>query len=149
MRIELSGITKHYESQAALDGIDLEFGDGELTAVLGPSGCGKSTMLNVIAGILHPDSGTVRFDDRDVTDTPPQERGLGFVFQNYALYPHLTVRENIGFPLRFGPERRRFDRRERTLELARLVRVEALLDRHPSELSGGARSCAVCSARPA
>ena len=110
--------------------------DGELVSLLGPSGCGKSTLLNMLSGILPVSGGRIYFDDQDVTGMPPEKRGIGLVFQNYALYPHMTVMGNICFPL----ETQRVpkaERIERANEIARLVHVDMLMNRKPSELSGG------------
>ena len=110
--------------------------DGELVSLLGPSGCGKSTLLNMLSGILPVSGGRIYFDDQDVTGMPPEKRGIGLVFQNYALYPHMTVMGNICFPL----ETQRVpkaERVERANEIARLVHVDMLMNRKPAELSGG------------
>ena len=104
--------------------------------MLGPSGCGKSTTLYLISGLESPTSGRIFFGDRDVTALPPEKRGIGLVFQNYALYPHLTVEQNIAFPLVNHKEGKEEIRR-RTLEMARLVQIEDLLKRKPGQLSGG------------
>ena len=139
-KVELRKLRRRYPGaeSAALESLDLEVDDGELLVLVGPSGCGKSTALRLIAGLDKPDGGSIRIDDRDVVDTPPQDRDVAMVFQGYALYPHLTARENIAFPLKMRgvdkPERaRRVDEVAATLGLARL------LDRRPGELSGGER----------
>ena len=147
--IAIEGLTKRYEAAgrraaggekpgAALAGLDLDVHDGELVVVVGPSGCGKSTLLRLVAGLETPDAGTVRLDGRDLSGVSPQARDVAMVFQGYALYPHLSVRANIEFPLKM---RRvgRSERGERVREAAALVGLEALLDRSPSELSGGER----------
>ena len=99
MEIKLQNIRKRFGETVALDDLSLEFCDGKLSTLLGPSGCGKSTLLNLISGILPPTSGSIFFGDRDVTSLSPDKRNIGLVFQNYALYPHMTVGENIAFPL--------------------------------------------------
>ncbi|MFS8641147.1 MAG: ABC transporter ATP-binding protein, partial [Symbiobacteriaceae bacterium] len=136
MRIRLDGVTKRFGAVTAVDGLTLELEPGRLVALLGPSGCGKSTTLYMLAGVLRPTAGDIYFDDVRVNDVPPQRRNVGMVFQSYALYPHMTVFENIAFPLRMQrlPEG---EIRRRVHEMAELVRVEALLDRRPEQLSGG------------
>src|SRR5690606_27904011 len=123
---------------AALEDVSLEVAPGSLTSLLGPSGSGKSTLLRVIAGLEAPDSGTVILDGVDVTGVPPQRRGIGFVFQHYAAFKHLTVRENVAFGLRV----RKWPKaliRERVDELLDLVGLTGYRDRYPSQLSGGQR----------
>jgi multiple sugar transport system ATP-binding protein len=122
----------------ALEGVDLEVGAGELLAVLGPSGCGKSTLLRVIAGLERPTDGRVEIGGRDVTALPPGRRNASMVFQSYALFPHMTAAENVGFGL-VVREVPKAEARERVLEAARLVGCEHLLERRPAELSGGER----------
>lgn len=136
MRVKLEALTKKFPTMTAVDQLDLVFEEGELTALLGPSGCGKSTTLNMLAGILSPSEGKIYFDDKEVTNLPPQERGIGLVFQNYALYPHMTVLENICFPLEIQkvPKEQRI---ARAMEMAKLVKIENYLNRKPKELSGG------------
>ncbi|MBO4359383.1 MAG: ABC transporter ATP-binding protein [Eubacteriaceae bacterium] len=124
----------------AVSDFDLEIPDGLLVGLLGPSGCGKSTTLNLICGLLTPSSGRIFFGDEDVTSLPPEHRGVGLVFQNYALYPHLTVKKNIMFPLENLKGDKKMTRREmeeKALEAARLVQIEDYMDRRPAELSGG------------
>ncbi len=137
--IVLEKITKTFGRGApTLAGIDLEVHDGELVTLVGPSGCGKSTLLNVIAGLEPPTSGVVRIDGVDMTARSPGDRDVAMVFQSYALYPHMTVRRNIAFPL----ENRRVDRSEidaRVRETAERLEIAHLLDRKPGELSGGQR----------
>ena len=148
MKITLEHLTKIFPSRdrkqrgevIAVNDFNFEIPDGTLVGLLGPSGCGKSTALNLISGLLQPTRGRIRFGDEDVTDLPPQLRGVGLVFQNYALYPHLTVRQNILFPLQNlkGAEKlspQEMDRR--VSEVAGLVQIEQLLERKPSEMSGG------------
>ncbi|MCX4091545.1 ABC transporter ATP-binding protein [Nocardia sp. alder85J] len=137
-RIRLHGVTKQYGDVTAVDGIDLDITDGEFLVLLGPSGCGKSTLLRMIAGLVEPSAGRLLIDDRDVTDVPPGDRDLAMVFQSYALYPHLSVARNIGFPLR-ARRRARADIQRRVEEVAAGLDLAALLDRKPRELSGGQR----------
>jgi sulfate transport system ATP-binding protein len=136
MSIVLDGIAKAYGSVRALNGIDATVERNTLAALLGPSGCGKSTLLRIIAGFDHADSGQIRIDGTDVTNVPARRRGIGFVAQNYALFPHMTVGQNVGFALEV-----RGAARERTLqrvkELLALVRLEGYESRLPRELSGG------------
>ena len=136
MKITLEHLTKRFGSAVAVNDLSVTIESGKLIALLGPSGCGKSTILNMLSGILPATEGRILFDDRDVTNLPPEKRNVGLVFQNYALYPHMTVQENICFPLEIKrvPKKQRI---ERARELAELVRISELLQRKPSELSGG------------
>lgn len=136
MEIKLQNIRKRFGQTVALDDLSLEFCDGKLTTLLGPSGCGKSTLLNLISGILPPTSGSIYFGDRDVTSLSPDKRNIGLVFQNYALYPHMTVGENIAFPLEIKKVSKK-ERMERAAEFAKLLRIEDYFTRKPSQLSGG------------
>lgn len=148
MKIVLQNLTKKFPSRdrknrtevVAVDDFTFEIPDGKLIGLLGPSGCGKSTTLNLISGLLKPTSGKIYFGDEDVTDLPPEYREIGLVFQNYALYPHLTVRKNILFPLenRKGKDRlTKTQMSEMAEEAAKLVQIDGLMERKPSELSGG------------
>jgi ABC-type sugar transport system ATPase subunit len=137
-RIALEGVQKRFGGTPALDGVDLEAIDGELLVVVGPSGCGKSTLLRCIAGLEAVDDGVIQIGDRDVTRIRPAARNVAMVFQSYALFPHLTVRENIAFGL-VVREEPKAEVRARVAEASDLVGVEALLDRRPFELSGGER----------
>ena len=139
--ITLSGISKRFgNGVAALHGVDLAVGDGEFVALLGPSGSGKTTLLRIIAGLEFPDAGTVQFDGVDVGGTPVAERRVGFVFQHYALFRHMTVGENVGFGLSVARNRRpAAERRARAEELLRLVQLDGLTARYPAQLSGGQR----------
>lgn len=148
MKIVLENLSKRFPSRnrklggevIAVDDINFTIPDGKLVGLLGPSGCGKSTTLYLISGLETPTGGKVFFGDEDVTDLPAQERGVGLVFQSYALYPHLTVEQNIRFPLENlkGPDRlTKEEMKERVLEAARLVEMEGLMGRKPSEMSGG------------
>ncbi len=134
--VRLTQIAKHYGPVTALDTLDLEIRRGEFVALLGPSGSGKTTMLNIIAGMISPSKGLVLIDDRDVTAVPPSKRNLGMVFQNYALLPHMSVFENIAFPLRVRrlPEAVIKSKVEAVLDL---VQLQHAIGRQPRELSGG------------
>ncbi len=135
--VRVTSLTKVFQgSVTALDGIDLDISEGEFFALLGPSGCGKTTTLRTIAGLERPTSGTIHIGDRDVTDVAPGDRGVGMVFQDYALYPHMTMSENIAYPLKV----RRVDadeRHRRAAMTAAELDLEDLLERRPSQLSGG------------
>lgn len=148
MKIVLQDLTKRYpnrnrkikEEVVAVDRFNFEIPDGELIGLLGPSGCGKSTTLNMICGLEKPTEGRIFFGEDDVTDLPPENRGVGMVFQSYALYPHLTVRQNIRFPLENLKGDKKLSNAEmdqRADEAAKLVQIDQLMDRKPSELSGG------------
>ena len=148
MKIVLKNLTKRFPNKnkkeggfvTAVSNFDFEIPDGKLIGLLGPSGCGKSTTLNLISGLEKPTEGRIFFGDDDVTGLPPEKRGVGLVFQNYALYPHLTVRQNIRFPLENlkGAERPSKEEMEQKVqEAAALVQIGAFMERRPSELSGG------------
>jgi multiple sugar transport system ATP-binding protein len=122
----------------AVDGLDLEIGDGEFLVLVGPSGCGKSTTLRMLAGLEPVNSGNVLIGDRDVTDVPPKDRDIAMVFQSYALYPHMTVAENIGFHLKVKKVRKK-ERRSRVEAASRILDLSDYLDRKPANLSGGQR----------
>uniref|UniRef100_A0A7C5VHH1 ABC transporter ATP-binding protein n=1 Tax=Thermus caliditerrae TaxID=1330700 RepID=A0A7C5VHH1_9DEIN len=137
-RVRLEGIEKRFGRTRVLKGVDLEVQDREFLVLLGPSGCGKTTLLRIVAGLERPDRGRVFLGEREVTSLPPRARGLAMVFQNYAVFPHLTVRENIAFGLRM----RRYPEgivREKVERAAELLRIGELLDRYPAQLSGGQR----------
>ncbi|MCF0111994.1 MAG: ABC transporter ATP-binding protein [Erysipelotrichaceae bacterium] len=137
MRVRLENITKQFNKDTkAVNNFSAVIESGELVTLLGPSGCGKSTMLNMLSGILIPTEGKIYFDDDDVTEMPSDQRGIGLVFQNYALYPHMTVLENICFPLEIKKVPKA-ERIARATEMAKLVHVDMLLDRKPGQLSGG------------
>jgi len=134
--IELKGTTKRYGALVANDRIDLQIPRGELLTLLGPSGCGKTTAMRCITGHQRPDEGRVLIDGQDVTDLPTHKRDLGMVFQNFALFPHMTVRENVDFPLMIRNVSHA-ERRERVADALRLVRMDELGGRYPRQLSGG------------
>jgi sulfate transport system ATP-binding protein len=136
--IEARGIVKRFGDFTALDGVSVDVPTGSLTALLGPSGSGKSTLLRVIAGLERPDAGEVRLDGADVTRVPPQLRGVGFVFQHYAAFKHMTVWENVAFGLKIR-RRPRAEVRGRVSELLELVQLSRLGERYPAQLSGGQR----------
>ncbi len=148
MKIVLEHLTKKFPSRnkksrgevIAVNDFSFEIPDGRLIGLLGPSGCGKSTTLNLICGLQKPTGGKIFFGEDDVTDLPPEHRGVGLVFQNYALYPHLTVKQNITFPLenlRGAEKLTKAEMERRAYDAARLVQLEELMDRRPGELSGG------------
>ena len=148
MKITLQDLTKKFprrdkrsrDEVTAVNGFDITLPDGKLIGLLGPSGCGKSTVLSLICGLQKPTSGKIFFGDDDVTDVPPENRGVGLVFQNYALYPHLTVLENIIFPLQNLRGRDKLSKEEmieKAEKVAALVQIDDYLLRKPSELSGG------------
>ena len=135
-RIELNNVRKQWVGATAVERIDLKIDDGAFVAVLGPSGCGKTTTLLMLAGIYSPSAGDIAFDGARVNDVEARDRNVGIVFQSYALYPNMTVLENIMFPLRFKKVERA-EAEHRAREIAALVRIDQLLDRRPSQLSGG------------
>ena len=148
MKVVLEHLTKKFPSRnkkdksevVAVNDMSFEIPDGKLVGLLGPSGCGKSTVLNLICGLETPTGGKIFFGGDDVTALPPEKRGVGLVFQNYALYPHLTVRQNILFPLqnlRGEAKMTKEAMEEKMLAAAKLVQIEQLLERKPSEMSGG------------
>jgi sulfate transport system ATP-binding protein len=138
MSILVSHATRRFGDFTALDEVSVEVPSGSLTALLGPSGSGKSTLLRVIAGLERPDAGSVAIDGRDATGLPPQRRGVGFVFQHYAAFKHMTVRENVAFGLKVA-RRPKAEIRARVDELLELVQLPGLADRYPAQLSGGQR----------
>ena len=148
MKVVLENLTKIFPSRdkkvdaevVAVNDFTFEIPDGKLIGLLGPSGCGKSTTLYMISGLQKPTSGKIFFGDDDVTDLSTENRGIGLVFQNYALYPHMTVKQNIMFPLQNLKGKDKLSKevmQERAYEAARLVQIDDLMDRKPSELSGG------------
>src|SRR5437762_3584143 len=136
--LSIRALSKHYANLEVLKGIDLDIESGEFTVLVGPSGCGKSTLLNIVAGLDRPSAGTIEIGGRVVNDVPPKDRDIAMVFQSYALYPSMTVRQNITF----GMECRHVPRAEQAAALtnvARLLQIGELLDRKPAQLSGGKR----------
>jgi sulfate transport system ATP-binding protein len=138
MAIVVKGLTKRFGEFVALDDVSLEIADGSLTALLGPSGSGKTTLLRIIGGLETPDSGTISLLGQDVTHVPPQRRGIGFVFQHYAPFKHMTVWDNVAFGLTIR-KRPKDEIRRRVGDLLSLVQIAHLADRYPSQLSGGQR----------
>jgi sulfate transport system ATP-binding protein len=136
--IQVNGVEKRFGDFQALRGVSLEVADGSLTALLGPSGSGKSTLLRVIAGLEGPDAGTVHISGRDATRVPPQKRGIGFVFQHYAAFKHMTVRDNVAFGLRVR-KRPKAEIGAKVDELLRIVGLDGYQARYPAQLSGGQR----------
>lgn len=142
MSIEIQNIAKRFGAFTALDNVNLQVETGELLALLGPSGCGKTTLLRIIAGLETPDGGQIRFHGEDTTERHVRERQVGFVFQHYALFRHMTVFENVAFGLRVRPKHTRPNDKEikrRVHELLNLVQLDWLSDRYPAQLSGGQR----------
>ena len=142
MGIEIRGVNKRFGTFQALQDIDLSVPDGELLALLGPSGSGKTTLLRIIAGLEFPDSGTIHLNGEDASTSSARDRRIGFVFQHYALFRHMTVFENVAFGLRIRPRTLRPSRDEirgRVSALLKLVQLDWLADRFPSQLSGGQR----------
>ena len=148
MKVVLQGLTKRFPNRnkkiktevVAVSDFSFEIPDGKLVGLLGPSGCGKSTTLNLISGLEKPTAGRIFFGEDDVTELPPENRGVGLVFQNYALYPHLTVLQNIMFPLQNLKGDKKLTKEqmiEKAREAAALVQIDELMERRPSELSGG------------
>lgn len=142
MSIEIRNISKRFGNFVALDDISLDIPTGELVALLGPSGCGKTTLLRIIAGMETPDAGNVLFAGEEATHVHARERRVGFVFQHYALFRHMSVFENVAFGLRVRPRKERppeAEIRERVMDLLKLVQLDWLANRYPSQLSGGQR----------
>ena len=135
--LELTGVRKAFDDTVALDGVSLDIAEGEFFTLVGPSGCGKTTTLRTIAGLETPTEGTVRFGGEDVAGVPTEDRDVGIVFQNYALFPHMSVRENVAYGLKFAdpPDGQSVD--ERVADLLELVDLSGMGDREPDQLSGG------------
>ncbi len=138
MSIEIRNVTKRFGSFLALDDVSLQIPDGSLTAVLGPSGSGKSTLLRIVAGLEQPDAGEILLSGEEATAVSPQRRDVGFVFQHYAAFKHMTVRDNVAFALTIR-KRPKQEIRDRVEELLELVQLQGFADRYPSRLSGGQR----------
>jgi multiple sugar transport system ATP-binding protein len=136
--VTLRGLRKRFGAAEVIKGVDLEFAAGEFSVIVGPSGCGKSTLLRMIAGLEEVDEGEVRIGERDVTDADPKDRGVAMVFQNYALYPHMSVRQNLSFALEMA-RRPKADIDAKVCAVADALHIGELLDRKPSQLSGGQR----------
>jgi sulfate transport system ATP-binding protein len=153
--IIVQGANKHYGDFAALDNVDFVVPEGSLTALLGPSGSGKSTLLRAIAGLDQPDTGTITIKGQDVTNVPPQRRGIGFVFQHYAAFKHLSVRDNVAFGLKIR-KRPKAEVKEKVDNLLEVVGLSGFQSRYPNQLSGGqrqrmattcVRGCGACTTR--
>ncbi|MFB6307997.1 MAG: ABC transporter ATP-binding protein [Haloarculaceae archaeon] len=136
MQVEIDNLTKSFGDLVAVDGVSLTIEDGEFVTLVGPSGCGKTTTLRCIAGLETPTSGSISFDDRDVTDTSPKDRDIAFVFQDYALYPHMTARKNISFALE-DTGMASDEIQKRVTDVAEMLGIENHLDKKPGNLSGG------------
>jgi len=136
--IKLNAVEKWYDTVQVIKGVDLDINDGEFIVFVGPSGCGKSTLLRMIGGLEDTSRGSIQIDNSDVTDQPPSKRGLAMVFQSYALYPHMTVRDNMGFSLKTsGASKEEMD--DKVGNAAQILKLESYLDRRPKDLSGGQR----------
>ncbi|MFN3526720.1 MAG: ABC transporter ATP-binding protein, partial [Paracoccus sp. (in: a-proteobacteria)] len=136
--VQLSRVTKEFGPVRVIHGVDLEVEQGEFCVFVGPSGCGKSTLLRMIAGLEATSGGQIRIEAEDVTDAEPADRGVAMVFQTYALYPHMTVAQNMGFGLRMNGHPKA-QIAGKVAEAARILKLEPLLDRKPANLSGGQR----------
>ncbi len=142
MSLQITDLHKSFDGQVALERIHLAVGASEFVCLLGPSGCGKTTLLRIIAGLETPDTGTIHFSGEDTTDVHVRERGVGFVFQHYALFRHMTVFDNVAFGLRMKPRKERPSEaqiRQKVMDLLKLVQLDWIADRYPSQLSGGQR----------
>lgn len=136
MKIEIKHLTKKYDETIAVNNLNVTVDSGELVSILGPSGCGKSTLLYMLAGIIEPTLGDIFFDEARINQLPIEKRNIGLVFQNYSLYPHMTVAENLMFPLRMGNMKKKLAMEE-ACSIAKVLKIEDLLKRKPKELSGG------------
>lgn len=137
--IEVKDLSKHFDKVHAVDGVDLAIREGELAVILGPSGCGKTTLMRMIAGLEKPTSGTISIGGTDVTELPPRVRPIAMVFQSYALYPHMTVFNNMAFPLKAFGNLSKEEINDKVEWAASILGIQALLDRKPRQLSGGER----------
>ncbi|MBL8589204.1 MAG: ABC transporter ATP-binding protein [Methylobacteriaceae bacterium] len=136
-QLRIDGLTKRFGAVTALDAVDLDIPDGAFVAMLGPSGCGKTTLLRCLAGLERPTSGTIRLGEADITTLPPERRGLGMMFQSYALFPHMRIRENLRFPLKMRGRGDAAAQDAKIDEALRAIRMEGMGDRYPREISGG------------
>jgi ABC-type sugar transport system ATPase subunit len=136
MKVKLENLTKRWGKVVGVEAVNLDINDGEFVVFLGPSGCGKTTTLLMVAGIYKPSAGTIRFDDRVVNEVGPKDRNIGMVFQSYALYPHMTVFQNISYPLKLM-KTPKAEMQERTQRVADMMGIGNLMDRKPAFLSGG------------
>ncbi|HEV2901604.1 MAG TPA: sulfate/molybdate ABC transporter ATP-binding protein [Pseudaminobacter sp.] len=140
MKIRLDNVAKTFETFRAVHGVSLDIESGELVALLGPSGSGKTTILRMVAGLEYADAGQIYFGDQDATDIPVRDRGVGFVFQHYALFPHMTVAENVAFGMKVSKVKRaKAEIEARVADLLRLVKLDGLGNRFPTQISGGQR----------
>jgi multiple sugar transport system ATP-binding protein len=137
--IEIKNLSKHFDNVKAVNGVDLAIPEGELLVILGPSGCGKTTLMRMIAGLEKPTSGVISIGGLDVTELPPRARPIAMVFQSYALYPHMTVFNNIAFPLKAHGNISRAEIKEKVEWAASILGIDKLLERKPRQLSGGER----------
>src|SRR6476660_8470240 len=136
-KLRLRQLTKAFGTAKAVDQVSLDVPPGAFVSLLGPSGSGKTTTLNLIAGFLNPDAGDIELDGRSIADVPPHKRNIGMVFQSYSLFPHMTVADNVGFPLRMRTRMSRQEARQRIDEMLALVQLGHLGTRYPRQLSGG------------
>src|SRR5215470_19752968 len=136
-QLRLRRLSKSFGTTRAVDDVSLDVPAGAFVSLLGPSGSGKTTTLNLIAGFIAPDAGDILLDDRSIADVPPHKRNIGMVFQSYSLFPHMTVTENVGFPLRMRTRLSRADAARRIAEMLDLVQLGHLGARYPRQLSGG------------
>ncbi|WP_411968929.1 ABC transporter ATP-binding protein [Haloferax sp. YSSS75] len=136
-KLEINSLRKEYDDVIAVDDLDISAEDGEFIVVVGPSGCGKSTSLNCVAGLITPTSGSIVLGEEEITNLRPQDRDIAMVFQNYALYPHMTVGENLRFALKMSTDMSSKERNERVDEIANLLHIDDLISQKPKELSGG------------
>jgi ABC-type sugar transport system ATPase subunit len=147
MKVLLESLSKHFGSVIAVDDINLDIKDGEFVAFLGPSGCGKTTTLLMIAGIYKPTTGSIKFDQRVMNYMSPKDRNIGMVFQSYALYPHMSVFENITFPMKLNKAPMNV-MKERAQGVADMMGIGHLMDRKPGQLSGGQQQRVASGACP-
>src|SRR5260370_11593311 len=136
-KVRLGQLSKAFGTAKAVDQVSLDVPPGAFVSLLGPSGSGKTTTLNLIAGFLNPDAGDIELDERSIADVPPHKRNIGMVFQSYSLFPHMTVADNVGFPLRMRTRLAREDARQRIEEMLALVQLGHLGSRYPCQLSRG------------